>query len=61
MERALETIRQTRGPTPVQLSVRTFNTRAVRCYERAGFTIIDTRYEALGTAPGEMYIMQAAV
>lgn len=61
MERALETIRQTRGPTPVQLSVRTFNTRAVRCYERAGFTITGTRYKDLGTAPGEMYIMQTTV
>lgn len=61
MTLALETIRRTRGRTPVQLSVRTFNTRAVRCYERAGFTITGTRYEDLGTAPGEMYIMQAAV
>ena len=61
MKSALETIRQTRGHTPVQLSVRTFNARAVRCYERAGFRITDTRYEDLGTAPGEMYIMQAAV
>lgn len=58
---ALGTIRQTRGHTPVQLAVRTFNVRAVRCYERAGFRITDTRYEALGTAPGEMYIMQCAV
>lgn len=61
MERALGTIRQTRGHTPVQLAVRTFNVRAVRCYEHAGFRITDTRYEALGTAPGEMYIMQTTV
>ena len=61
MALALAKILETRGCTTVMLAVRTFNTRAVRCYERAGFTIIDTRYEALGTAPGEMYIMQAAV
>ena len=61
MALALAKILETRGCTTVKLAVRTFNTRAVRCYERAGFTIIDTRYEALGTAPGEMYIMQAAV
>lgn len=58
---ALAKILETRGRTAVQLSVRTFNTRAVRCYEHAGFTITDTRYEALGTAPGEMYIMRTTV
>ena len=51
MALALAKILETRGCTTVNLAVRTFNTRAVRCYERAGFTIIDTRYEALGTAP----------
>lgn len=61
MKSALETIRQTRGHAPVQLSVRTFNARAVRCYEHAGFAITDKRYEDLGTAPGEMYIMQTTV
>ena len=61
MALALAKILETRGCTTVKLAVRTFNTRAVRCYERAGFTIIDTRYEALGTAPGEMYIMQTTV
>ena len=50
-----------RGCTTVRLAVRTFNTRAVRCYEHAGFRIIDKRCEALGTAPGEMYIMQTTV
>ena len=58
---ALAKILETRGCTPVQLAVRTFNTRAVRCYERAGFRIIDKRWEALGTAPGEMYIMQTTL
>ena len=51
MALALAKILETRGCTTVKLAVRTFNTRAVRCYERAGFTITGTRYEDLGTAP----------
>ena len=51
----------TLGLERLELEVRMDNAAARRCYERAGFTIIDTRYEALGTAPGEMYIMQTTV
>ena len=55
---AMAKIEEKYGNVTVQLKVRPFNTRAVKCYGKAGFKTVGTCYEDRSAVPGEMLIMQ---
>lgn len=58
MELALAKIETLHYGKPVQLQVRTFNSRAIRCYENVGFKILEEFQESDNYAAGPMYRMQ---
>lgn len=57
MELALAKIEEKYQSVLVQLKVRPFNTRAIKCYENVGFKKIMTYFEDKFIEPGEMLIM----
>lgn len=61
MELALAKIEERYSSVMVQLKVRPFNKRAVKCYENVGFKIIGSYYEETFVSPGEMLIMSKKI
>lgn len=57
MQLAIATIEDMHPNIPIKLTVRPFNKRAIRCYERAGFEITREYYEDSYIVPGEMLEM----
>ncbi|HAX72089.1 MAG TPA: GNAT family N-acetyltransferase [Firmicutes bacterium] len=43
---------------PIVLEVRSWNKRAVMCYESAGFKIIDIKEQVTHIGPGKFYVMK---
>lgn len=43
--------------SPIQLIVRSFNKRAIKCYENVGFRVVKKYQESAHMIPGEMYLM----
>ncbi len=43
---------------PIVLEVRTWNTRAVKCYESQGFNIVDTKKQKTHLGDGEFFVMK---
>ena len=55
----IEEVLQQRNPDKTaQLEVRTFNVRAIRCYESAGFVIKEKYCRDTPLGPGEFYLME---
>lgn len=54
---AMTVARQRHGEKPVYLEVRTWNTRAIACYQRAGFQITGRIHETTCIGDGEFYVM----
>lgn len=46
------------GQKPLHLEVRTWNKRAIRCYEAEGFKIIATKTQTTLLGTGEFYEMK---
>lgn len=61
MELALAKIEEKYSSIMVQLKVRPFNTRAIKCYENVGFKTICSYYEDEFVIPGEMLIMHKKI
>ena len=61
MELALAKIEERYSSVMVQLKVRPFNTRAIKCYESVGFNTIGSYYEDTFVVPGEMLIMHKII
>lgn len=61
MELALAKIEEKYSSMMVQLKVRPFNTRAIKCYENVGFKTIGSYYEDEFVTPGEMLIMHKMI
>lgn len=47
-----------RGPGLLRLHVRSFNERALRCYERAGWVCVDRIRDATAQGPDEFVVME---
>lgn len=58
LKQAIELSSELYGDKKIYLEVRTWNKRAVRCYEKAGFTIINTFQQETYAGKGEFYRME---
>ncbi|KPI55536.1 acetyltransferase [Clostridioides difficile] len=54
----LEECRNKYSTKPVVLEVRTWNTRAVKCYESQGFKIVETKIQKTYLGNGEFFVMR---
>lgn len=61
MELALAKIEEKYSSIMVQLKVRPFNARAIKCYEKVGFIIVASYYEDEFITPGDMLLMQKKI
>lgn len=61
MELAMAKIEEKYHSMMVQLKVRPFNARAIKCYENVGFKTIGSYYEDDFVTPGEMLIMHKQI
>ena len=61
MELALAKIEERYSSIMVQLKVRPFNIRAIKCYENTGFKTISSYFEDEYLVPGEMLIMHKKI
>lgn len=55
MSLIIRTARGRYGPIPLRLEVRTFNLRAFRCYQRAGFRVIGPAFEKETSKGRDLY------
>lgn len=58
MSLAVKTVNERYPGRKIVLKVRTFNTRAVKCYESCGFHVTGRYKEDAMYVPGEMFIME---
>ncbi|CZR95994.1 MULTISPECIES: GNAT family N-acetyltransferase [Clostridioides] len=55
---SLEECRNKYSTKPVVLEVRTWNKRAVKCYESQGFKIVETKIQKTYLGDGEFFVMR---